>query len=243
MTIGHVKLMGVPSRWQIRVEQGEEATDFALWLRAAERIEVPAGGIVPGPLDITPPPRPRITPMITRPSPSAQRAGRGAPASGTGSDAASPAASPVTPAFSRSAAEAAAMGSGTGIMREESKLTTWGFVWSYASGVLGGAVNPAETPSPSAGGQVGPSAGGVLINGQAVTPSPTQALGPPSTQYVWLVALSGTICCEFGSSSPSPWAVYVYNPTTGAPLSVLYGTPSSSETWPPDFDSIEDLAS
>ncbi|NJC70620.1 hypothetical protein HC031_12980 [Planosporangium thailandense] len=32
----------------------ETLIDYALWIRAAERIEVPAGGLVPGPVDLDP---------------------------------------------------------------------------------------------------------------------------------------------------------------------------------------------
>jgi hypothetical protein len=35
--------------WRISEDRWSEAFDVALWLRAAERIDVPAGGIVPGP--------------------------------------------------------------------------------------------------------------------------------------------------------------------------------------------------
>ncbi len=45
---------GVPSWWHVRVEQWEEGPDLALWLRAAERIDVPPHGIVPGPLHLRP---------------------------------------------------------------------------------------------------------------------------------------------------------------------------------------------
>lgn len=45
--------MGAPP-WSIRVEDSADAPDIALWLRAAERIDAPAGGLVPGPLIIDP---------------------------------------------------------------------------------------------------------------------------------------------------------------------------------------------
>jgi hypothetical protein len=38
--------------WRISEDRWSEAFDVALWFRAAERINVPAGGIVPGPADI-----------------------------------------------------------------------------------------------------------------------------------------------------------------------------------------------
>lgn len=37
--------------WQIRVDRWDEPADRALWLRAVEHVDVPAGGLVPGPLD------------------------------------------------------------------------------------------------------------------------------------------------------------------------------------------------
>ena len=182
--------------------------------------------------------------LITRGNAPSQRAANSTSAPATASNSASPSGGTGSPAFSRSDALAAAMGSASGRASEESKLTTWGFVSSYANNVLAGAANPADvTPVPSSGVQVVPHDGGVLISGQSVTPLPTQVAGPPSSEEVWLVALSGSICCEFGSSTPSPWAVYVYDATTGAPLSVLYGPPASSGAWPPGFASIQDLAS
>jgi len=54
-------LGGGPS-WQISTDRGNQAYDWALWIRAAERIPVPAGGLVPGPLDIDPMPEPSTTP-------------------------------------------------------------------------------------------------------------------------------------------------------------------------------------
>src|SRR5580658_9789045 len=40
--------------WRISEDRWSEAFDVALWFRAAERIDVPAGGIVPGPAKIDP---------------------------------------------------------------------------------------------------------------------------------------------------------------------------------------------
>ena len=42
--------------WRISEDRWSEAFDLALWFRAAERIDVPAGGVVPGPaeLDVLP---------------------------------------------------------------------------------------------------------------------------------------------------------------------------------------------
>jgi hypothetical protein len=44
--------------WRISEDRWSEAFDVALWFRAAEGIDVPAGGIVPGPAEIDPPPTP-----------------------------------------------------------------------------------------------------------------------------------------------------------------------------------------
>ena len=46
--------------WQIRVGQWTDVFAYALWARAAERIAAPAGGVVPGPLDIDPQPTPTV---------------------------------------------------------------------------------------------------------------------------------------------------------------------------------------
>ncbi|MGD0603710.1 MAG: hypothetical protein ABSA53_08945 [Streptosporangiaceae bacterium] len=40
--------------WRISEDRWPEALDVALWFRAAERIDVPAGGVVPGPAEIDP---------------------------------------------------------------------------------------------------------------------------------------------------------------------------------------------
>ena len=48
---------GKPS-WRIVVRRWEQLIDSALWIRAAERLDVPAGGVIPGPLDIDPVPAP-----------------------------------------------------------------------------------------------------------------------------------------------------------------------------------------
>jgi hypothetical protein len=50
-------LGGGPS-WRISTDRWNQAFDWALWIRAAERIRVPAGGLVPGPLLIDPAPEP-----------------------------------------------------------------------------------------------------------------------------------------------------------------------------------------
>lgn len=46
--------------WQIAVNDRDERAEYALWIRAAERIEVQIGGIVPGPLDLDPLPAPSL---------------------------------------------------------------------------------------------------------------------------------------------------------------------------------------
>ncbi len=46
--------------WQITLEDRDEQAEYALWIRAAERIDVPAGGVVPGPLILDPPPGPSL---------------------------------------------------------------------------------------------------------------------------------------------------------------------------------------
>jgi hypothetical protein len=51
----YVEVAGSRS-WRISEDRWSEAFDVALWFRAAERIDVPAGGIVPGPAEIDPPP-------------------------------------------------------------------------------------------------------------------------------------------------------------------------------------------
>jgi hypothetical protein len=48
--------------WRMSVEPCSEAYDDPLWFRAAEHLDVPAGGIVPGPLDIEPVPAPTTGP-------------------------------------------------------------------------------------------------------------------------------------------------------------------------------------
>lgn len=54
-----MKLAGSES-WTIAVDQWDQKLDLALWIRAAERIEVAAGDRVPGPLDIDPVPEPTV---------------------------------------------------------------------------------------------------------------------------------------------------------------------------------------
>ncbi|BCB84840.1 hypothetical protein Psuf_021530 [Phytohabitans suffuscus] len=52
--------------WSIGVGGGGYQYDWPLWTRAAERIDVPAGGVVPGPLDIAalpPPTLPSAAPL------------------------------------------------------------------------------------------------------------------------------------------------------------------------------------
>jgi hypothetical protein len=46
--------------WSISVDQWDQLLECALWIRAAERIEVPAGGLVTGPPDVDPAPEPSL---------------------------------------------------------------------------------------------------------------------------------------------------------------------------------------
>ena len=50
------------SSWRISEDRWPEAFDVALWFRAAERIDVAAGGVVPGAADVEPPPDPSTGP-------------------------------------------------------------------------------------------------------------------------------------------------------------------------------------
>jgi len=56
-----MRLAGSPS-WRISEDQWSESFDVVLWFRAAERIEVAAGGMVPGAADVTPLPDPGTDP-------------------------------------------------------------------------------------------------------------------------------------------------------------------------------------
>jgi hypothetical protein len=57
--------LGSRPSWQIAVDRWNQAYDWALWMRAAQRIDVPAGGLVPGPLLVEPLPEPSATPPGT----------------------------------------------------------------------------------------------------------------------------------------------------------------------------------
>ncbi|BCB92117.1 hypothetical protein [Phytohabitans suffuscus] len=46
--------------WSIGIGSGGQHHNWPLWIRAAEGIDVPAGGVVPGPLDIAPLPAPTL---------------------------------------------------------------------------------------------------------------------------------------------------------------------------------------
>ena len=46
--------------WSISIDQWDHQLDWALWFRAAERIQVPAGGLVTGPPDVDPLPEPSL---------------------------------------------------------------------------------------------------------------------------------------------------------------------------------------
>jgi hypothetical protein len=50
------------SSWRISEDRWPEAFDVALWFRAAERIDVAPGGVVPGPADVEPLPDPSTDP-------------------------------------------------------------------------------------------------------------------------------------------------------------------------------------
>jgi hypothetical protein len=50
------------SSWRISEDWWPEAFDVALWVRAAERIDVAPGGVVPGEPDVEPPPDPSTDP-------------------------------------------------------------------------------------------------------------------------------------------------------------------------------------
>jgi hypothetical protein len=63
-----MRVLGDGPSWQISTDRWNQAFDWALWMRAAERIDVPVGGLVPGPLDIDPLPEPSADPaqVLTR---------------------------------------------------------------------------------------------------------------------------------------------------------------------------------
>jgi hypothetical protein len=46
--------------WSISVDQWDQQLEWALWFRAAERIEVPAGAVVTGPPEVDPLPEPSL---------------------------------------------------------------------------------------------------------------------------------------------------------------------------------------
>jgi hypothetical protein len=56
-----MRLAGSPS-WRISEDRWPEAFDVALWFRAAERIDVASGGVVPGATDVEPVPDPNTGP-------------------------------------------------------------------------------------------------------------------------------------------------------------------------------------
>jgi hypothetical protein len=52
-----------PARpWRISQDRWSETFDLPLWFRAVERIDVPAGGVIPGPAEIDPLPDPSTAP-------------------------------------------------------------------------------------------------------------------------------------------------------------------------------------
>jgi hypothetical protein len=56
-----MRMAGSPS-WRISEDRWPEQLDVALWIRAAERIDVAAEGVVPGPPDVGPLPDPSTDP-------------------------------------------------------------------------------------------------------------------------------------------------------------------------------------
>jgi hypothetical protein len=46
--------------WSVSIDQWDESLECGLWFRAAERIEVPVGGLVTGPPDVDPMPEPSL---------------------------------------------------------------------------------------------------------------------------------------------------------------------------------------
>jgi len=56
----YLQLQGTTS-WRVAVDRGNPLIDAALWIRAAEAIEVPPDPFVPGPLDDPPAPEPTAT--------------------------------------------------------------------------------------------------------------------------------------------------------------------------------------
>jgi len=56
-----MQLAGSPS-WRISEDRWPESFDWALWVRAAQRIDVASGGVVPGPADVEPLPDPSTDP-------------------------------------------------------------------------------------------------------------------------------------------------------------------------------------
>ncbi|MFF5219398.1 hypothetical protein [Micromonospora sp. NPDC000442] len=46
--------------WSMQISRWTQQHDWPLWIRTAERIDVSAGGVVPGPLDIAPLPAPAL---------------------------------------------------------------------------------------------------------------------------------------------------------------------------------------
>ena len=51
-----MRYAGSAQSWSIGIDQWSQTLELPLWIRAAERIPVPAGGVVPGPLDVDPQP-------------------------------------------------------------------------------------------------------------------------------------------------------------------------------------------
>jgi hypothetical protein len=52
--------------WSISVDRWDQHLEWALWFRAAERIEVPSDGLVTGPPDVDPVPEPPADDVAAR---------------------------------------------------------------------------------------------------------------------------------------------------------------------------------
>ena len=120
----------------------------------------------------------------------------------------------ASPIFTLAEAEAAASRMVEGLTREEAKLTTWAGYWAWVDTYFGGVAG--ELPA-----------------------------GPPSAdRQVWVVAVSGSVCCYWDYPFQlAPWGVFVYDATTGDGYGVNLGSLSSGGTWPPGLNTIRDRAS
>jgi hypothetical protein len=70
---------------------------------------------------------------------------------------------------------------------------------------------------------------------------PAASSGFTTGEKVWVVAVAGDISPAFSSTANNfPWAVFIYDANTGAPMSMQAGP---SGTWPPYFDAMADQGS